>query len=56
MSVIKKIYEEDQWLKPYKEAIDARHERILEEKAICITACTVSRTGRGCSANGRRMR
>ncbi len=29
---IKKIYERDQWLKPYAEAIEARHERILEEK------------------------
>ena len=29
---IKKIYEGDQWLKPYAEAIEARHERILEEK------------------------
>ena len=28
----RKIYVTDPWLKPYKEAIDARHNRILEEK------------------------
>ena len=31
-SEIKKIYDADPWLKPYREAIDDRHERILEEK------------------------
>ena len=28
---IEMLYDEDQWLQPYKEAIDARHERILNE-------------------------
>lgn len=28
----KMIYDDDPWLKPYSEAIDARHEHILEEK------------------------
>ena len=26
------IYETDAWLAPYKDAVDARHRRILEEK------------------------
>ena len=29
MRKIKKIYETDSWLQPYKEAIEARHKRIL---------------------------
>ena len=29
MEKIKKIYETDEWLRPYKEAIDARHDRIV---------------------------
>ena len=29
MRKVKKIYETDPWLSPYKEAINARHERIL---------------------------
>lgn len=32
MGEIKKIYETDEWLRPYKEAIDARHDRIVATK------------------------
>ena len=32
MEKIKKIYETDEWLRPYKEAIDARHDRIVATK------------------------
>ena len=32
MTSTKQIYEIDPWLEPFKEAIDARHERILADK------------------------
>ena len=32
MKKVSRIYDTDPWLQPYKEAIDARHARILEEK------------------------
>ena len=69
MGKIKKIYETDEWLRPYKEAIDARHARITATRErfsvdgslakginnTSITDSTARRRANGCSANGLRM-
>ena len=52
MTSTKQIYEIDPWLEPFKEAINARHERILADKKKLIWLHRTERTTFSANVNG----